>query len=92
MEIRLEHIDPRKNMRRFYEVGVEPNLLGDHSCVIKWGRIGKPCRIRIHSSGPRQEIDSKAKHLVKKKIHKGYVACDKAPHPNKKTRSKASAP
>jgi predicted DNA-binding WGR domain protein len=78
MDIRLEHIDPDKNMQRYYQVGIEPNLLGDHSCVIKWGRIGRPCRIRIHASGSHREISLKARGLVSKKLKKGYVSCDKS--------------
>lgn len=81
MDIRLEHIDPDRNMSRYYQVGIEPNLLGDHSCVVKWGRIGKPCRIRIHASGKRSDIRAKAQGLVAKKLRKGYVSCDKMAKP-----------
>jgi len=74
LDIRLEHVDPNLNKFRFYEVGVEPNLLGDHSIIIRWGRIGRPGRVRIHASGPKDDVAPKALKLVDIKIRNGYVA------------------
>lgn len=36
----LERCDQRRNISRFYEVGVEATLFGDWAVVRRWGRIG----------------------------------------------------
>jgi predicted DNA-binding WGR domain protein len=46
MMIELRHIDPAKNMRRFYRLDTQPDLFGGVFLMKKWGRIGAPGRIR----------------------------------------------
>ncbi|MGO7609627.1 WGR domain-containing protein, partial [Rhizobium ruizarguesonis] len=39
--ILLFHLDPARNMARFYLLAVEPNLFGGSSLTRCWGRMGK---------------------------------------------------
>lgn len=73
MDVRLEHIDPSINMFRFYQVGIEPNLLGDRSIVVRWGRIGRPARMRIHASGHKVLVEQKVEDMITAKLKRGYV-------------------
>ncbi len=36
----LHHIDPARNMARFYRLDIQPNLFGGVSLLKEWGRIG----------------------------------------------------
>jgi predicted DNA-binding WGR domain protein len=45
MTICLRHIDPAKNMHRFYRLDVQPDLFGGVLLMKEWGRIGAQGRI-----------------------------------------------
>lgn len=70
--MRLERVHADKNEFRFYELDIEPNLFRDHTLVIRWGRIGRPARIRYASSGNLCEILSKARKIEARKRRSGY--------------------
>lgn len=72
-EAYLIHISPDRNCFRFYNVSVEPNLFGDTSMVIHWGRLGTLGNIRIASSGSLQSTHKKARELARLKIKRGYL-------------------
>ena len=38
--VALRRLQPKKNMARFYAIGVQPTLFGDWAVVRRWGRIG----------------------------------------------------
>ena len=38
--IRLERLDHRRNISRFYRLSIEPTLFGGVALVREWGRIG----------------------------------------------------
>ena len=42
MMIELRHIDPAKNMRRFYRLDTQPDLFRGVFLMKEWGRIGTP--------------------------------------------------
>ncbi len=44
--VHLTRIDPAKNMARFYELDVQPNLFGEWCFIREWGRIGSPGRVK----------------------------------------------
>ena len=71
--MRLECINPDRNMFRFYEIRVEPTLFDEHALFICWGRIGKRARQRIACTGPYQEIEALALKLEKTKLKRGYM-------------------
>ena len=72
-DILLSRVEPEVNCYRFYRISVEPNLFGDHSLMIQWGRIGYMGRVRIASSGIEEDILAKAARIEKQKIKKGYL-------------------
>jgi predicted DNA-binding WGR domain protein len=39
-------IDPSRNMRRFYRLGIEPDLFSGFLLMKQWGRIGTYGQIR----------------------------------------------
>lgn len=41
MSMTLHRINPEKNMRRYYRMGVQPDLFGTLCLVFEWGRIGR---------------------------------------------------
>jgi len=38
--VRLRRVDATRNMRRFYQLDIEPDLFGGVRLVKAWGRIG----------------------------------------------------
>ncbi|GHD22971.1 WGR domain-containing protein [Tianweitania populi] len=38
--LHLNRVDPTRNMRRFYQLTIQPTLFGEVSLVRNWGRIG----------------------------------------------------
>jgi len=40
MYLRLEHIDPARNRRRWYVLSVQPTLFGEWALIREWGRLG----------------------------------------------------
>ncbi|MFZ3584809.1 WGR domain-containing protein [Loktanella sp. DJP18] len=75
-DILLSRVEPENNCYRFYRISIEPNLFGDHSIMIQWGRIGHLGRVRIASSGERGAINHRAGLIERRKIKKGYVRQD----------------
>lgn len=73
MDVLLERVDKSKNMFRFYRVETQPNLFGDHSVVVQWGRIGSQGRVRVNASGSQPFVEKIAARLVNLKIKRGYV-------------------
>jgi len=72
--MRLECINPDRNMFRFYEIRVEPTLFDEHALLICWGRIGKRGRQRIALTGNFAEVQKTAEKLEKTKVKRGYFA------------------
>lgn len=69
----LRRIEPEANCHRFYCLSVEPNLFGDRSVVVHWGRIGARGRIRIAASGPAADMAGLADRMVARKLRRGYA-------------------
>jgi len=56
--IHLHRIDLDRNMRRFYELSVQPTLFGGASLVRTWGRIGSGGQSLIETFRPPDRHDS----------------------------------
>lgn len=39
--VRLTRIDPQLNMRRYYRLALQPDLVGGCTLIREWGRIGR---------------------------------------------------
>ena len=72
----LRSIDPETNRFRFYRIGIEPNLFGQHSMEIHWGRIGTRGRFRVPAFGDPDEIRSAARAIAARKIRRGHAAVE----------------
>ncbi len=68
----LTHVDPGRNMARFYTMSVQPTLFGECSVVREWGRIGTGGQVReTHHTTP-QEAQAFAEQILRQKLRKGY--------------------
>jgi predicted DNA-binding WGR domain protein len=45
--VSLHRTDPARNMRRFYQLDVQPDLFGEWCVVREWGRIGQGEQMRV---------------------------------------------
>lgn len=69
----LRRIDDARNMRRFYQLDMQPDLFGGVLLVRQWGRIGTRGRI-VDDSYESEAIaaDAMQKHADRKR-RRGYV-------------------
>jgi len=71
--VHLRHIDPTRNMRRFYRLDVQPDLFGGVLLVKEWGRIGTRGRMVAESyDSEALAADALQKHAEQKR-KKGYT-------------------
>jgi predicted DNA-binding WGR domain protein len=47
--LHLRHIDPARNMCRFYRLDIQPDLFGRILLVKQWGRVGTQGRMVAES-------------------------------------------
>ena len=59
-DIRIERVDAKANMYRFYRLRLMPDLFGGVSLLREWGRIGTQGRHRIEllGSGPVKSLEA----------------------------------
>lgn len=77
----LHRIDPDRNMRRWYAVGVQQTLFHRFAVVCGWGRLGTDyARWRIIPAASHGEAEQIAQAILEKKRKRGYVA-DRRPKP-----------
>jgi predicted DNA-binding WGR domain protein len=71
--LRLERIDPARNMRRYYTLSIEMTLFDDVACLRGFGRIGaKGGRIMIGLFESRAQAEAKLHSLLRAKQARGY--------------------
>ena len=68
----LRRVDPARNMRRFYLVGVHADLLAGWSVVREWGRIGRRGRVRIEPFTELHLAEAAGDRLAASKRRRGY--------------------
>lgn len=73
MQIYMTRIDQSRNMRRFYEVAVEQDLLGDWHCVRRWGRIGRKARRQWSIYPSKSKAAEEATRVFLLKRRRGYM-------------------
>lgn len=69
----LEHIDPSRNMARFYVLSIDPTLFGDVSLTREWGRIGSNGRRIVQLFESRAEAIETLEHWFNRKVRRGYT-------------------
>jgi predicted DNA-binding WGR domain protein len=73
----LRRIDPARNMRRFYQLDIEPDLFGGVMLMKAWGRIGARGRVtaeRFESEAPALAALQKQ---ADRKQRRGYVVTNR---------------
>lgn len=71
--LRVQRIDPAKNMARFYAMSIEPTLFGDTSLIRNWGRIGTHGQWRVDLFAHETQAVDLFLDLLRKKRRKGYM-------------------
>jgi predicted DNA-binding WGR domain protein len=72
--VTLYRIDPAKNMQRYYNMDIQPDLFGNQCLIREWGRIGRAGQMRI---ALYQSMEKARQALYKQraaKQRKGYRA------------------
>lgn len=72
--VHLHRIDPDKSMARFYAMSVQPNLFGEWSLVLEWGRIGSNGRIVARHLASEHDAACAMTKQLKTKLRRGYTA------------------
>lgn len=70
--IHLHRIDLDRNMRRFYELSVQPTLFGGASLVRTWGRIGTAGQSLIETFDHPIDTTAAFARLERTKRRRGY--------------------
>ena len=68
----LTHIDPSRNMARYYHMTIQPTLFVEWSRVREWGRIGKGGQVKQASFSSAEESRQAFTRLAKAKQRRGY--------------------
>jgi len=70
--VHLRRIDPSRNMRRFYELAIQPTLFGGASVMRNWGRIGSNGRSMMETFDSDGDAANASMRLERAKRRKGY--------------------
>jgi predicted DNA-binding WGR domain protein len=69
----LRRVDPARNMRRFYLVGVHGDLLAGWSVLREWGRIGRHGRVRVEPFTELAAAEAAGARIERAKRRRGYA-------------------
>lgn len=70
--VHLRRIDPARNMRRFYELALQPTLFGGASVVRNWGRIGTAGQSMMQTFDHAADARAALERLARRKRRRGY--------------------
>lgn len=70
--IHLRRVDAARNMRRFYELALQPTLFGGVSLVRTWGRIGASGQSMIETFNEAEDATIALMRLMRAKRRRGY--------------------
>ncbi len=70
--ITLHRHNPSKNMRRFYNLLVEPDLFGGVRLACEYGRIGQSGRVIVQHYPTEQDAMLALEKKRREKVKKGY--------------------
>lgn len=71
--ITLHHIDPTRNMSRFYRLDLQPDLFGAWGVIREWGRIGQAGRVRIDPYPTAEQAEDRLHRQQVVKQGRGYT-------------------
>ncbi|MEE4208918.1 MAG: WGR domain-containing protein [Parvularcula sp.] len=82
-DVRIERIDPDRNMHRFYRLHIQPNLFGGATLFREWGRIGTAgSQMTEKFDDDGRAIDALV-DLMRVKTRRGYHLSDRLACPGK---------
>ena len=79
--VRLEKVDRRRNMSRYYQLSVSPTLFGAWRLDREWGRIGGPGRTLSDTYDGEAEAWEVLRRVAAAKANKGYRVIDRQARP-----------
>ena len=69
----LIHVDPEKQMDRWYSVGVQPTLFENYAVICLWGnRRTRYQQARVIPAGTLQDALALAAKIIQQKMRRGY--------------------
>lgn len=71
--LHLRHVDPARNMARFYVLALQPTLFGEVALVREWGRIGSPGRVQVMAYTTQEEAEAAFRRVERQKTRRGYM-------------------
>ena len=80
--VTLHRVDPARNMRRFYQLDVQPDLFGAWGVVREWGRIGRPGRLRVDPYPTAEQAEERMRRHQTAKQGRGYHLVSFADRPS----------
>jgi predicted DNA-binding WGR domain protein len=72
--VTLHRIDPARNMSRFYQIDLQPDLFGGVLLMKEWGRIGARGRIIAEHYDTEALAAGALQRQAERKRRRGYVA------------------
>jgi len=70
--VHLRHVDPSRNMRRFYQFDIVPDLFGGFLLMKQWGRIGASGRITAERYDTEALAADALRRHADRKRRRGY--------------------
>jgi predicted DNA-binding WGR domain protein len=70
--LHLHRIDPTRNMRRFYQLVIQPTLFGEASLIRNWGRIGTQGQFMMQTFSDARSAHAAFQKLERTKRGRGY--------------------
>jgi predicted DNA-binding WGR domain protein len=74
----LYRVDPSRNLRRFYRLDIQRDLVGFWRLVREWGRIGRRGQTRVESFATRAEAQAALQFQRRSKARRGYADIDRS--------------
>ena len=69
----LHHVDPARNMARFYVLQVQASLFGEWVLIREWGRIGSAGTVKATPYLTQTEAEDALTRLQRQKLRRGYT-------------------
>jgi predicted DNA-binding WGR domain protein len=70
--LHLRCVDPARNVRRFYRLDIQPDLLGRFMLLKQWGRVGTHGRMLAESFESEELALAALQRQAERKRRRGY--------------------
>ena len=69
----FHHVDPERNMARFYVLSLMPTLFGETSVIRTWGRIGSRGQEKMETFDSGDTAAKARAALARRRLQRGYT-------------------